>query len=164
MTRRTKLLILWCSLMAALFHFGIIGFYALRFNTKHPPTVIQQSYCDPFFHQDWKLFVPPPRANYRLLLPDEKGNYRDLLAELRQAHQHNRLAGKGHVLLAFINYIHVFEKSTNSRGGKITADPYFQLLSQAAQNYQRQAGVKTPTLSGLVLLVEEKNKSRLYFN
>lgn len=164
MTRCTKIIILLCSLTAALFHFGTLAVYTFKGRTPEGPAAWQTKYCDPYFHQDWKLFVPPPSANYRLYLPDENGDYHDLLAQLRHAHQSNRLAGRGHVLLSFINYIHVFEKNTLIPGGKIKDDLYFDLLRKAAINYQGQHAIHLPDTTRLMLLVEEKNKRRLYFN
>ncbi len=163
MTRGTKILIVLCSLMAALFHFSLITVYAFRTKTVEGPSRLQQWYADPFFHQDWKLFVPPPAANYRLFVMDSSGTYKDLLLELRLQHQQNRLAGKGHLLLSFVNYIYMFEKNTSSKGGKIEHDPYFDLLTTATQHYQHNHYPSVKNRNKIFLLVEEK-QNRLYFN
>jgi hypothetical protein len=163
MTRRTKSLILLCSLLAALFHFGTMGLYTWRLKSSNPPAGWLRSYGESFFHQDWKLFVPPPEANYRLFVQLTNGQYYDLLADIRQEHQKNRLAAKGHLLISFVNYIYMFEQNTKAEGGQIINDPYFNLLQNSVQQYSRaqQLPLKAPCV--LVLLVEEK-KTRIYFN
>lgn len=112
--------------------------YASAHNRSIPVPKIVTQYCDPFFHQDWKLFVPPPDKNYRILTKIPGEGTVDVLNEILRKHQSNRLSGNAHLLLSFINYIHYFEKSTTLTNGFVKEDQRFDMLLYATKQYLQQ--------------------------
>jgi hypothetical protein len=158
--------VLTCGLIAAGFHFCSVFIYAHANNSAHAAPKFIKDYCDPFFHQDWKLFVPPPSKNYRLFVEIPNEGRVDILNEALLAHQSNRLAGHGYALLSLVNYVHYFEKNTASKGGRIQEDLYFNMILFSSLHYVELTRHITLLHPALQLLVEDTQgkPARLYYN
>lgn len=144
---------LGCSLSAALFHFTCIAIYSFKVNTSAAMPLWLTTYCSTLFYQDWKLFVPPPHHNYKLIVVLPNKQTIDVFAQVRGAHQHNRLAGKGFELLSFVNSIHHFEKGCAVNGGNVTGDPNFALLQYSCTQFVNQLNASNYKRLPLILYV-----------
>lgn len=90
------------------FHFFLLTSYLTH---KKTTTLIlnslHQHYIYPVFHQDWKLFVPPPKENYSIYVrcKKEKGftPWMDIYSQQIQEHQSNRFFGTEQKALMFTN-------------------------------------------------------------
>lgn len=159
-------------MLILLLHFVLVIIYADPFASgKSRLRQYAQWYANPFFHQNWNVFVPPPDTNYHLYAEYENNGIvrRDLFTEIMNKHRSNRLAGSGPILLAFANSIHYFEKNTKlaqSINGPVKNDPYFKMIEHSALNYLKHSGNISGNKLRLILVVENvrlKN-TKVYFN
>jgi hypothetical protein len=152
-------------------HFAILAIYVnpLRKAGDFPPYKVQW-YTYPFFQQNWNLFVPPPASNYHLYyecVHDGAIAKGDLFEELVRSHRSNIFKGAGSLLTTLSSSIHYFEHNTTLRGrvnGPVRNDLKFDVLLNAATSYLRWRRICTQGEIKLMLLVEDREKPRVYFN
>lgn len=158
------------AVFGLLVHFVLIFTYANPFPPKEKTKLdyYSQTYAQPYFHQTWNLFVPPPSANYTLLVKYINQNKIvetvDIFADVLHRHQANRLRGYGPLLIGLVNSIHYVEKNELIEGptaGFLRRDVNFLVMEQAALQYLRYK-TKTEILSTeLLLLVSDHPSGRL---
>lgn len=160
------------GLLALIIHFSLIVIHATPFvSPDHKLHYVAKGYAGSFFHQSWNLFVPPPDNNYNLFVTFENNgkHTEDVFNELVTAHQQNRLAGHGLLVVGLSNVVYMFEKSTALQApvnGPIKKDIYFTMVEQAAKNYiQNKYKISIKTIK-LILLAKscDTKKQRIYFN
>jgi len=159
----------YVGIFILLAHFICVFVYCKNESTNNTSPYFVNRYVSSFFHQSWKLFAPPPNANYQLYACTEDHDAIDIMQELRIKNQNNRFSGNGHALVSFVNYIHFFEKSTpliKSINGPIANDQYFKMLEQASRIYWNEVHQADATNLKLILVVENYSdkKKRVYYN
>ncbi len=146
-----------------LIHFSIICSNLIK------PNVYSNFYTNPFFEQNWNLFVPPPNSNYNLFVINENNVTEDVFNEIVEQHQRNRLSGYEPLVIAISTAIHYFEKEAleqNFNGGEVKNNQKFMILQRVVKNYLQDK--KHANLKEVKIILSEKsinNKSpRIYYN
>lgn len=150
--------------MVLLLHFACIISISVRKEISSKWDYWVRVYTDPFMHQDWKLFVPPPSCNYSLYIINREGSH-DVFREVLDEHRSALLSGNGHKVISFANLIHFFEKNAalqQSGTAAVEEDPYFNMLLYAIAAHEKQ---KHGSSEGKIILVADdiENKSRRIF-
>ncbi len=146
-------------------HFGFICLYLIK------PTFYSALYTQPFFQQNWNLFVPPPSCNYNLYICNKRYQSQniDIFNEIVTAHQKNRFSGYEPLLTALSNSIHYFEKEAlelNFNGGKVVQNKKFLIIERFALNYLKHLQKGNLNDIKIILCVKPIDKSapRVYYN
>jgi hypothetical protein len=157
-----KPIVLSIGMLLVLMHFAFIWLYMLKPNTA------SFLYVYPFFHQDWQLFAPPPKANYFLYLRGPGGKVTDVFSEVSSSHQKNRLSGHEAFVLAFSNSIYHFEANALAAGfnsGNAGGNSDFAIVETMTRNYLTQkAGPLAEGKLVLCIIDIQTKEQRVYFN
>ena len=93
-------------------HFTAVLAYTWPTETKGRFYNYSFVYIYPFFHQNWTLFVPPPKENFNLFVKyrtsKKQQDWKDLFFEIDAKHQNNRLAGNEAILLSLSNALRYY--------------------------------------------------------
>lgn len=78
-------------------------------------TFIAKSYTDPFFRQNWNLFVPAPKSQHYLFVRYKNGDnwtkWKDILGDCVENNRQNKFRGNEAIVLLFSNsLIYVLNK------------------------------------------------------
>lgn len=141
-------------------HFIFLFFYNFK------PGKFSFFYTYPFFHQNWNLFVPPPKSNYNLyaIYESDRGFQKtDIFQQLLIKHQGNRFSGAEPLLIAISNCIHYVE--TSSKPG-LSCDDNFKMIEKFANSYLNQTCILKSSNIKLILVVSNAKKlqARVYYN
>ena len=146
-----KKVFVWIVFVLLLLHFVMVAKYIVA------PDFLSKLYVDPFFHQSWSLFVPPPKENFRIIYhikDDIKA--RDLLGEINSEHQQYRLAGNEAPLIAFTNAMHycfaenpIATSTINEAGGRSA-----NVLLSMVQGHLKLKNTELDSLSPVWLIAE----------
>ena len=150
-------------------HFAWVLIYSKPFvSEKTKIDFYAQGYVYPYFHQNWNLFIPVPRSNYKLYCKYENKTV-DIFSEITLRHQQNRFKGYEALVVAFTNSFHFFDKSTGLHqilNGPIKNDLNFAIIENSAKNYlEWSRKIKVQNLK--VILVTQHtltNSQKIYFN
>jgi hypothetical protein len=81
-------------------HFTAIFIYAAPNDTENKLKHYASLYIYPYYHQNWGMFVPVPKQNFRVFVRDERHDWRDVFSEVILAHQKNRFGGYENTFLS----------------------------------------------------------------
>ena len=149
----------------------LAGHFCLIISYLKKPNSYSVFYTDPYFHQNWSLFVPPPECNYNLYVYNKYDNTSntDIFRLILSKHQINRFSGNEALLMALSNSIHYFEKEAeehNFKGGKVIGNEKFMIIEKFVSNYLKNTDSLNIENAKIILCVSsiKTQKLRVYFN
>ena len=162
MSQRLRNLLSIALVTGLLFHFLLV--VLSQQSTPSRSGILSQAYTEPFFHQNWKLFVPPPNYNDHVYVRVSEnghwGSWHDQLQEITSAHRTNRFGGHEQALLAISNSIYYLAMDLPDSTSCYNTSPNF-LSFQVFQRALRPFVQNKPY--EIILAREKSGQTRIYY-
>jgi hypothetical protein len=146
-------------------HFVAVMSYSFFGEERTKVYYYSYTYLYPYFHQDWNLFVPSPKQNFKVLVKYKihgvERDWQDIFFEINSKHQNNRLRGKEAILLALSNSLRYYsgsvkeESAIESKDENVNYKVLEKMVSKCISNFE---GTEPRELEILVGIYSTKSK------
>lgn len=149
-------------------HFAAVLMYAWPNQSKGRLFNYSFAYVYPYFHQNWTLFVPPPKENFNIYVKynttNKQQDWKDLYYEVNSRHQNNRLGGNEALLIAFSNALRYYFASSPQENYILpeNTDGNYAILKLVIQKYLWVREGETPQDLKIIVGSRELNGKTIY--
>ncbi|MBK7816781.1 MAG: hypothetical protein IPJ60_03970 [Sphingobacteriaceae bacterium] len=121
------------------FLFVIWGAYPFNREPKRKMDFYAMTYCDPYFHQDWRMFAPGTRYNYSIYAVYEVNGQKQHSFPIQEVLEERTVfSGREFLMISLTDAsIFVHNRAMNIKGDlyKFTNDKYYQIFEYVNIQY-----------------------------